>query len=70
MFDEKSWSDFLSANSESLGEELVSEATTFRNRLMVANRLWKTSFSGLSDNPQTPGELQGTLMMLKLMDGE
>ena len=64
--DEKMFDDFLKANKKELGADLVEESTTFFNRLKVANRLYKAAFGHIPADPQTPGELHGTMMMLKL----
>lgn len=64
--DEKAFRDFLEANRVELGDKMASEARELFWRLMTANRLWKATFGGLSEGPQSPGELQGTLMMFKL----
>jgi hypothetical protein len=68
--DQNQFDDFIKANGEELGPELVAEATLFMKRLVIANRLWKAAFGHLPEGPQggNPGELQGTLMMLKLQD--
>ncbi len=66
--DSNQFKDFIKANAEELGEELTGEAQMFMKRMTVANRLWKACFGHLPQDHPNPGELQGTLMMFKLMD--
>ena len=63
---DRSFDDFLSANADELGVEEIESATRFKNRLVVANRLFRAMFPGESRQPNEPGSFQGTLMLAKL----
>ena len=63
---DRAFNDFLKANGDDLGTEMVAEATDFRNRLLVANRLYKSMFPEAPNDPTEPGEMQGTLLLCKL----
>jgi len=65
--DEKMFMDFIKANEESLGEKMVGMGEEFFKRLLIANRAYKAAFGQIPENPQAPGELQGTILLTKLM---
>jgi hypothetical protein len=62
--DQDQFNDFLQAQGPALGEALTAESREFFNRLVVAQRTWKAAFGHISE--EGPGELQGTLMMMKM----
>ena len=64
--DVRQFEDFLKANNDDLGSDLVQESEDFAKRLQVANRLYKSHFGDSGTDQRNPGEMQGTLLLCKM----
>jgi hypothetical protein len=66
--DERAFDDFIKANAKELGPTLVESAVGFKNKVVVANRLYMALFGDSSQDAREPGPFQGTLLLVKLQE--
>lgn len=67
MLDEQAFDDFMTANADDFGEDLIAQSVDFKRKIVIARRLYTALFGTEAQaDPREPGIFQGTLLLVKL----